>query len=347
MRSMSVAHQEVLHLFDHYIINHIPAHLIYLGPGSEMRIVGRGELTKLVKPMKPKSNETDKIRSRQDAIRELVKPALEYAIFSHRWLREGEPTFDDIRNGGESGRDRFRKLSKFCEKAREMGYTLAWSDTCCIDKTNSAELDEAIRSMFRWYRNAAICIVHLAETLSVEEMKKDPWFTRGWTLQEPLASLSIKFFNKDWNTICHTDFANDKNDDSLMSDISAITSIPVVDLQHFPPGPNQIRQKMAWPSKRTTTRIEDVAYSLVGIFDVSMPTAYGEGEWAFHRLMALIIERCDEWEMFMWAGPSSSHGYSAAIPRSPRCYGQLDRLIFRRNEKMHKIWRCMVIGIPY
>ncbi|KAG2130756.1 heterokaryon incompatibility protein-domain-containing protein, partial [Suillus clintonianus] len=265
-----------------------------------MRIVGRGELRKFIKPRIPNSDELDKIQSSQDAIHELVKPVLKYAIFSHRWLREGEPTFQDIRHGRECGSDGFQKLSRFCEKARELGCRLAWSDTCCIDKTNSTELDEAIRSMFRWYRNANICIVHLADSLDVQQMKNDVWFTRGWTLQELLASLSIKFFNKDWEPLCHTGLANEKHDVQLMSDISTITSIPIKDLQYFSPGPTQIRKKMLWASKRTTTRVEDAAYSLVGIFDICMPTAYGEGEWAFHRLMEVIIQRCDEWDILAW-----------------------------------------------
>jgi hypothetical protein len=192
----------VLRLFDHYVNNHMPVHLIYLGPDSETRIVGREELTKLIKPRTPQHGELGTMWSRQDVIRELVKPALEYAIFSHRWLREGEPTFHDMRNGRECNNDGFRKLSKFCEKARAMGYKLAWSDTCCIDKTNSAQLNEAIRSMFRWYRNAAICIVHLSESLNVEQMKNDAWFTRGWTLQELLAwsALSGRVRATDTNT---------------------------------------------------------------------------------------------------------------------------------------------------
>ncbi|KAG1720930.1 heterokaryon incompatibility protein-domain-containing protein [Suillus lakei] len=328
--------KEVLQLFDHYVTNHMPTHLIYIGD-SEMRIVGRGELNKLFKPRMP--NAGDKIQSSQDAIRELVKPALKYAIFSHRWLREGEPTFQDIRHKRECGKDGFQKLSKFCEKARDLGYRLAWSDTCCIDKTNSTELDEAIRSMFRWYRNANICIVHLSDSLDVQQMKNDLWFTRGWTLQELLASLSIKFFDKNWQPLCRTGLPNDKHDVQLMNDISTITSIPVEDLQHFSPGLTQIRKKMIWASKRTTTRVEDAAYSLVGIFDVSMPTAYGEGEWAFHRLMEVIIQRCDEWDIFAWAGPSSSH--STAIPRSPRCYYPFDASKFpeerrdRHNREVH------------
>ncbi|KAG0694766.1 hypothetical protein DFH29DRAFT_307286 [Suillus ampliporus] len=324
--------REILQLFDHYVTNHMPAHLLYIGD-SEMRIVGRGELSKLIKPKMPEPGELGKIQSRQDAIRELVKPVLEYANFSHRWLREGEPTFQDISEGRECGGGGFHKLSRFCEKARELGYRLAWSDTCCIDKTSSTELDEAIRSMFRWYRNAAICIVHLADSLDVQQMNDDVWFTRGWTLQELLASLSIKFFNKEWEPLCRTGLPNDKHDVQLMNGISKITSIPVEDLQHFSPGPTQIRKRMTWASKRTTTRVEDAAYSLVGIFDVSMPTAYGEGEWAFHRLMEVIIQRCDEWDIFAWAGPSSSHGISAVIPRSPRCYCPFDMSNFPEERK--------------
>lgn len=185
--------------------------------------------------------------------------------------------------------------------------------------------------MFRWYRNANICIVHLADSSDSQQMMNDVWFTRGWTLQELLAPLSIKFFGKDWKPLRHTDLPNDKHDDQLMKDISIITSISVEDLQHFSPGPTQIRKKMKWASKRTTTRVEDAAYSLIGIFDVSMPIAYGEGESAFHRLMEVIIQKCDEWDMFAWAGPSSSH--SAAIPRLPRCYCPFDASKFPEERK--------------
>jgi len=322
--------KEVMQLFDFYVTNHMPTHLIYIG-NEKMMIVRRGELSRLFKPRVPNGSELNKIRSSKDVIRELVKPVLKYAIFSHRWLREGEPTLQDIHHGRECGKDGFQKLSKFCEKARELGYQLAWSDTCCIDKTNNTELDEAIRAMFKWYRNADICIVHLADSLDSQQMKNDVWFTRGWTLQELLAPLSIKFFRKDWKPLCYTDLPNDKHNVQLMKEISTITSISVQDLQNFSPGPTQIRKKMRWASKRMTTRVEDAAYSLVGIFDVSMPIAYGEGEWAFHRLMEVIIQRCDEWDMFAWAGPSSSH--SAAIPRSPRCYCPFDASRFPEERK--------------
>lgn len=245
---------------------------------------------------------------------------LRFAIFSHRWFQDGEPSYRDVDSRRPFTRG-YHKLIKFCEKATQFGCKLAWTDTCCIDKTSSAELDEAIRSMFRWYRLAHVCIVHLsaATSISFAELEKDVWFTRGWTLQELLAPKCMKFYGEDWGEL--TDMDNDKNHNELMESVSKITNIPIHDLRRFQPGTNRIRERMSWASKRITTRTEDIAYSLIGIFDVNLPIAYGEGTWAFHRLMEVIIHRCDEWGIFAWAGsPSTHHSRTSAIPQSPACY---------------------------
>ncbi|KIJ10675.1 hypothetical protein PAXINDRAFT_138305, partial [Paxillus involutus ATCC 200175] len=215
----------------------------------------------------------------------------------------------------------FEKLMEFCKKAAEFGCNLAWSDTCCIDKSSSAELDEAIRSMFRWYHQAHICIVHLAGASSVSELKGDEWFTRGWTLQELLAPKRIKFYGKNWVKL--SNLPNDKDNRLLMETISNITNIPLPDLTSFRPGTKNIRQRMYWASRRQTTRVEDLAYCLIGIFDVNLPIAYGEGDWAFYRLMEVIIQRCDEWGIFAWAGPPSLHGRTKTIAQSPECYQEI------------------------
>ncbi|KAG6380587.1 hypothetical protein JVT61DRAFT_4951 [Boletus reticuloceps] len=257
-------------------------------------------------------------------IQDRLGKLLRFAIFSHRWFQEGEPSFRTIDPRRPFTRG-YHKLIKFCEKAAQFGCRLAWSDTCCIDKTSSAELDEAIRSMFRWYRLAHVCIVHLSDATSIlfDELEKDVWFTRGWTLQELLAPRRIKFYGRNWNEL--TDVDNDKDHDELMVSMSRITNIPIHDLRHFQPGTNRIRERMSWASKRTTTRTEDIAYSLIGIFDVNLPIAYGEGTWAFHRLMEVIIHRCDEWGIFAWAGPPSTHhSRTSAIPQSPACYHLID-----------------------
>ncbi|EGO05159.1 hypothetical protein SERLA73DRAFT_14460, partial [Serpula lacrymans var. lacrymans S7.3] len=197
----------------------------------------------------------------------------------------------------------YSKLFKFCEKAQEYCCQLAWSDTCCIDKTSSAELEEAIRSMFRWYRNSRICIAYLAESQTLEELNSEVWFRRGWTLQELLAPRRMKFYGKGW--VPFGTFHNDKEDKEILHTLAEVTKIPRKELTFFLPGTRAIREKMLWASTRETTRIEDTAYSLLGIFEITMSIAYGEGAWAFHRLMETIIQRCDEWTILAWAGPSS------------------------------------------
>ncbi|KAH9923012.1 heterokaryon incompatibility protein-domain-containing protein, partial [Amylocystis lapponica] len=234
-----------------------------------------------------------------------IKDALGYAILSHRWMN-GEPTFQGFKtvrwrmlpwNASAA----FKKLRAFCNLARMHGCDWAWTDTCCIDKTSSAELDEAIRSMYKWYADAKICIVYLAETTSPsrEDMAADAWFTRGWTLQELLAPQCVKFFNKHWQPL--TAALNDKHADSgLLDALSHITGIPHDSLTFFMPGTDLIREKMHWAARRRTTRVEDVAYSLIGLFDVTLMTAYGEGARAFHRLQLAIMEAAVNVDLFIW-----------------------------------------------
>ncbi|KAG1828756.1 heterokaryon incompatibility protein-domain-containing protein [Suillus subalutaceus] len=203
---------------------------------------------------------------------------LKYAILSHRWGKS-EPTFQNLKPEGEG----YKKLKEFCVRAKEYGCRLAWSDTCCINKESSSELDEAIRSMFTWYREAYICIVHLAQTNSLETLEKDEWFLRGWTLQELLAPLRMRFYyGPTWTPL--TQNPNDKDDAKVVQALRRTTKIPGNDLRNFQPGPNRAWEKMSWAASRKTTRIEDVAYSLTGIFDITMTVAYGEGDRAFKTI---------------------------------------------------------------
>lgn len=119
------------------------------------------------------------------------------------------------------------------------------ADTCCIDKASSVELDEAICSMYRWYRDATVCIVHLADTVMLADVTRDEWFKRGWTLQELLAPQRIKFFNKNWQPL--TAAHNDKDKDSpLLPALSDATTISEDDLESFSPGTDLLHQKMSW-----------------------------------------------------------------------------------------------------
>ncbi|KAG1730451.1 heterokaryon incompatibility protein-domain-containing protein, partial [Suillus lakei] len=294
---------------DRYVMNEIPIHLIRL---SDMKVVGRNAVKKHF----------------QSSVSNLFSynPAdhAKYAILSHRWLDEGEPTYEDMKAGTAAGQG-YEKLEKFCEKAKEYGVEFAWSDTCCIDKSSSTELDESIRSMFRWYQNSSVCMVHLAQSEKIEDIQKDEWIRRGWTLQELLAPYKIKFFNARWMPM-----TCDKNDKApsmtpdgspdILRALEKVTSIPhnilTSDLRKCP---MRVDERMAWAAARKTTRVEDVAYSLMGIFDVSLQIAYGEGrDRAFCRLIEAIMQTGDpsvlNWDDF---SPAWHHSGSRALPISP------------------------------
>ncbi|KAF9232073.1 hypothetical protein BU15DRAFT_55433, partial [Melanogaster broomeanus] len=220
----------------------------------------------------------------------------------------------------------YTKLFNFCEKARDdYGCAYVWSDTCCINKESSAELDEAIRSMFRWYRGSRVCIAHLANSSSVGDFKHEPWFKRGWTLQELLAPKTMRFYGKDWRPLCpaaeegydrhgHPDgehnqsphsspspqLLNDKCSDFMLRAVSKATDIPEPDIKGYHADCNRVAEKMKWAANRRTTRVEDTAYSLLGLFNVSIPIAYGEGQRSFYRLMEAIVQKCEGPGFFAW-----------------------------------------------
>ncbi|EIW79065.1 HET-domain-containing protein, partial [Coniophora puteana RWD-64-598 SS2] len=228
-----------------------------------------------------------------------------YAILSHRWS-DDELSYQDFgreRPGGFEQSIGWTKIVRFCTEAARQGVCFAWIDTCCIDKTSSAELDESIRSMFKWYQNSTLCIIHLDQTTSLEDMAGDEWFRRGWTLQEILASGRVQFFNRNWHCIA----PSPESDTGLVSFrkalevVSQVTGIPVSDLRRFRPSPRDVDERMTWAANREVTREEDTAYCLMGIFDVSIPIAYGEGlDRAFCRLVEAIMAAGGDPSVLNW-----------------------------------------------
>jgi hypothetical protein len=205
-----------------------------------------------------------------------------YAVLSHTWGPE-EVNFRDMMEGNGTSKTGFDKI-RFCgEQARRDGLQYFWVDTCCIDKSSSAELAEAINSMFRWYRDAVKCYVFLSDVPRADVDITDQshqlpwesafqisrWFTRGWTLQELIAPTSVEFFSK------NRELLGDKK--SLERHICEITRIPSKALRGSPLAEFSATERMSWAETRQTTREEDIAYSLLGIFDVHMPLIYGEG----------------------------------------------------------------------
>jgi hypothetical protein len=220
-----------------------------------------------------------------------------YAILSHTWVAGEEVVYEELKDGAGKGKSGYHKI-RFCgEQARRDGLQYFWVDTCCIDKSNNNELSEAVNSMFRWYRDAVKCYVYLSDVsqpaLSVNDafnhrtwesdFRKSRWFTRGWTLQELLAPRSVEFFSREGNRL------GDKT--SLERQIHKITGIADSALRGAALSQFSVDERFSWIERRQTTRKEDKAYSLLGIFDVFMPLIYGEGEKnAFKRLKASIQE---------------------------------------------------------
>ncbi|KAH8803578.1 heterokaryon incompatibility protein-domain-containing protein, partial [Xylogone sp. PMI_703] len=215
-----------------------------------------------------------------------------YAILSHTW-GEKEVTLEDIKRGNAKDNAGYVKVQGACNKAATDGYEYIWIDTCCIDKASSAELSEAINSMYRWYEEAEVCYAHLADVPSKAKFAESRWFTRGWTLQELIAPSTLKFVNEQWKEI--------GTKSSLGLELSQITGVPVGillgkdDLESA-----SIAQRMSWASKRETTRDEDIAYCLMGIFGIHMPLIYGEGQRAFIRLQEEIMKVSDDHSLFAW-----------------------------------------------
>lgn len=209
-----------------------------------------------------------------------------YAILSHTWS-EDEVTFQDMASESPNRtlKKGYVKILETCRLARESNIKYAWVDTCCIDKSSSAELTESINSMFGYYQRAKICFAHLEDLpLGSMDIGSCRWFTRGWTLQELLAPTEIEFFNKAWKPV--------GSKSSLIEAIHQATRIPGSALtQEYELQTFCVAERMSWAAKRKTTRSEDIAYSLLGIFDVNMPLIYGEGEKAFLRLQEEILKR--------------------------------------------------------
>ncbi|KAF4604469.1 hypothetical protein EYR40_003243 [Pleurotus pulmonarius] len=396
-------------------------------------------------------------------LRDCIREASAYAILSHRWEHE-ELQFSDLQRLDDEevkGKQGFLKFDKFCAAAKERYKCLyVWADTVCIDKNSSTELDESIRSMYTWYRNAEVCLVHLsiADASRAESLLHDAWFQRGWTLQELLAPKQLKFFCQDWSEVypqcgaydlirtrtedhwevdaeevtsnilriiknhlhtnsftssrtpspsfpqkehaesdfgspdfdrlpgvsidmshemvtspspepCHihacpikrkfskrhnddeyddyddippskrvksgddsdildslpspskraesNDDRNDGNDDNLgdldaterdkvLEGLAEITKVDKHSLRHYQPNPANARNIFNWVSGRETSRAEDMSYCLLGLLDIQMPIAYGEGpERAFFRLQVECIRFVDDRSLFLWNGPRS------------------------------------------
>jgi hypothetical protein len=254
------------------------------------------------------------------------EPYPAYAILSHRWT-DSEMILKDLQDGkARSKEGGFKKMEMTCTQAQADELNYIWIDTFCIDKESSAELSESINSMFAWYKRAAVCYAYLADVACEEDgsvsddFDKSEWFERGWTLQELIAPKEVVFYSKEWVEI--------GTRSSLAKRISRVTKIDegiltgVIELRYV-----SIAKRMSWAADRKTTRKEDTAYCLAGLFDVNMATLYGEGsEKAFRRLQEEIMKDSDDESLFAWTNERKDQprlqGLLATSPADFRNSGQ-------------------------
>lgn len=243
----------------------------------------------------------------------------EYAILSHTWIGD-EIVYQDLQTRDGSWKKKtksFKKLSGFGSIALESGYAWCWIDTVCIDKSSSAELSEAINSMFRWYARSHVCFAYLSDVRvdhadpdEVEQFEMSRWHMRGWTLQELLAPERVEFYDVNWHQFGTRTTLNES--------ISRITGIRAEVLkQKFDVQSSQkqycVAEKMSWAANRGTSRVEDLAYCLLGIFDINMPLLYGEGNRAFERLQFQILAETEDLTLFAWKGKSPDIKYGRSL----------------------------------
>ena len=249
-----------------------------------------------------------------------------YAILSHRW-GENEVSYQDwvyvtkqfprrwgwVHLEEEANKIKtsvgYQKIMEACKMARWDDLEWIWADTCCIDKTNLAELSEAINSMYRWYEDSELCYAYLQDVKLYADgsdrseasrwietaVRKSEWFQRGWTLQELLAPREVKFISHEWDVIFH------KSDGTRL--LREITGIPEIILSnHKEPVAHEthVSDIFSWAARRTTTRVEDRAYSLLGLMGINMPLLYGEGDGAFRRLQLEIARNLQDLSFLAW-----------------------------------------------
>ncbi|KAK4695294.1 hypothetical protein P7C71_g2434, partial [Lecanoromycetidae sp. Uapishka_2] len=255
------------------------------------------------------------------------EPQSKYAILSHRW-GDDEVTFDTYPAARKAIEDHLlqrssanilssiAKVAGACKLCRKLKLDYLWIDTCCIDKRSSREENEAINSMFNWYEEAEVCLTYMVDVGNAKTFVQSVWFTRGWTLQELLAPRKIVFYDQAWDEI--------GTKSSLSEQITAATKISHQHLENFRPA--SIATKMSWQAARTTTRTEDLAYSMFGIFDVGMDIRYGERHKAFRRLQEVIVNRYPQDESIL-AWTSNEPGPGGVLAPSVHCFRSCAHLI--------------------
>ncbi|KAG8221678.1 hypothetical protein J3R82DRAFT_1963 [Butyriboletus roseoflavus] len=278
--------------------------------------------------------ERDEIRFRRG-----VETFFEYVMLSHKWEEttgSKEPSFQDVL-GKSIYTDLDRsptndKLRGFCELVRETGHRWAWSDTCCIDRTESSVLSKAIVSMYRWYEESALTLALLTGVPSpsrLGNLRDSIWMRRAWTLQELLAPKAIRFYDSEWKLYLNDPHHNHKDSPVINTELASAVSVAPKMLSAFQSGRFGVREKLRLASTRTATIEEDISYSLFGIFASDLQPKYGEGKNALGRLLEEIVHRSGDVTVLAWTGNSSR--FNSCLPAEIAVYEEPPQMVSPSN----------------
>ncbi|KAF8432243.1 hypothetical protein L210DRAFT_3558822 [Boletus edulis BED1] len=251
-------------------------------------------------------------------IKREVREYFRYVMLSHTW-ENNEPLFQQVVHIAVYDLEEsptHDKLQMFCRIVRDAGFDWAWSDTCCIDKSDHFILQEALVAMFKWYQGAAMMIVFLRGVRPSSPrgaLARSIWNTRAWTLQEYIAAKVIRFYTEDWTLYGDLELPNHKESPEMISEMEQATGVSAGQLIPLRPGLGCIREKLCLASARRTTLVEDAAYSLLGIFSaIGIPAIYGEGEASLGRLLANVLTRSGDVSILAWTGESGP--FNSCLP---------------------------------
>ena len=249
-----------------------------------------------------------------------------YGMFSHEW-EDNEPLFEQVvcvvvyELEQSPTHD---KLKMFCKIVQDAGLQWAWSDTCCINKADHFVPEEALVAMFKWYQGSDLTIVFLFDVLSPSrrgDLMRSIWNSQALTFPVYLASKVVRFYTKDWKLYMNRDIPNHKESPEIISEMEEATGVSAQALMALRPGLDKIREKLYLASTRRTTLVEDVAYSLFGIFSMSLPVVYGEGDQALGRVLAQVLTSSGDTSILAWTGRSGS--FNSCLPTNIIVFNQL------------------------
>lgn len=256
-----------------------------------------------------------------------VKEFYRYVMLSHKWEYD-EPLLQLVENISIYTLEQSlanTKLQAFCLLVQSLGFRWAWSDTCCVDKVNNVVLQESLVAMFMWYRGSSLTIVYLRGVSSKLQgpggLGGSIWNTRAWTYQEYIAAETVQFYTEDWKPYLGLDIFNHKESPTIILEMQQATGGSVQDLTILRPGLDRVREKLYLASMRQTTLVEDIAYSLLGIFNAAIPVIYGEGNRAVGRFLEHILTGSGDVTILAWTGRAGS--YNSCLPPNLTVYNQI------------------------